>query len=259
MKWLKQLASLMILLSSNSFAKDLVQITSGSWEPFTGENLPEKGVFCHIVKLAFERAGIKVYFEFYPWVRAFHYGETGKRHGTIPWKSTAERAEKFYISQPIISYSYHFYHMKNQPIEWESYQDLKSYIIGATKGYNYGQTFQQAEKDGVLQVTRLVKNSSDFIRLIFNQRIQLFLGNRHVMEYTLNHYFNQEERARITFHSKAIDQDELHILLSKNHPQNQRRIALVDQQIQLMREKGEIQALIQQALENRQKDTLGSQ
>ena len=51
--------------------------------------------------------------------------------------------------------------------------------------------------------------------------------------------------------------DELYFVTSYDELAN--NVALVDQQIQLMREKGEIQALIQQALENRQKDTLGSQ
>ncbi|WP_018690909.1 substrate-binding periplasmic protein [Algicola sagamiensis] len=237
-----------ILFSQPIAAKEVIRIANGGWAPYTGEDLPDKGIFSYIVTEAFRRAGLEVEYEFFPWTRAYHYAKTGERDGTIPWKWAKERAQFFYFSEPIMSYSYNFYHLKEKTIQWEQLSDLKMYSIAATKGYNYGEDFHKAEREKIINVSRLVFELPDMLKLLINKRMDIIVASHHVAEFALYRNFTKEERALVTFDPKVLDTGGLRVLLSIKIPENKTRIKLLDEQIIKMRQQGEIKEIVQKKL-----------
>jgi hypothetical protein len=54
---------------------------------------------------------------------------------------------------------------KDHPIEWKEVADLKPLRVGGAIDYDYGQAFQQAERDGTLKVKRL-SNEEQGLRML---------------------------------------------------------------------------------------------
>lgn len=155
------LLTLFLLLLTVRLAQstETVSLTSGEWPPYLSEKLPDYGVASKIVTEAFWNVGIDVQYGFFPWNRSYRYAINGKDekgqiwHGTLVWIYTKDRSENFFYSDPVITDSKVFFHMKNKPLEWENLEDLRGKIIGGTLHTAYP-ALETAEKQGVITIER---------------------------------------------------------------------------------------------------------
>ncbi|MGQ7958464.1 substrate-binding periplasmic protein [Pseudomonas sp. SP16.1] len=225
-------------LASASAAESL-RLTNGEWPPYLGEKLPHHGVASRIVAEAFAQEGIEVRWEFHPWARSLKMAGKGERDGSAVWLYTTERERRFYISDPVLQSGYHLFHRKDHAFDWSRIEDLQGLRIAATRGYDYGTAFQQAEAAGQLRVSRLTSDEQG-LRQLLAGRIDLFPVDKVVGFDLLHQHFTAAERARLSFHSKPLRRDSLHLLLSREVPGNAERIERFNRGLAQLRNSGKV-------------------
>jgi polar amino acid transport system substrate-binding protein len=201
--------------------------------------LPHYGLASRIISTAFALEGIKVEFGFFPWLRAIHLAKLGAWQGTAVWRSTPEREQNFYLSEPVITSQYVFFHLNSLPFDWRDFPDLMPYRIGATLGYKYGATFTEMEQTGLLQVERVTTDKQNFQRLLHG-RIDLFPHNL-IVGYQQISQLPLQERSRITHHPKTFEPSGLSLLLSRTDPANTSLLDRFNRGLKKLKESGVIE------------------
>lgn len=230
---------LLIVVLGSVHAADRVRLTNGEWPPYLGEDLPHHGVASRIVAEAFALQNVEVQWEFHPWARSLKMAEQGTRDGSAVWLYNREREQRFHISDPVVESGYYLFHRKNRHFDWNSVEDLRGLRIAATRGYDYGEAFQQAEAAGEIDVVRLTGDEQG-LRQLLAGRIDLFPVDKVVGFDLLYQHFSAAERRLLSFHPVPLRSDSLHLLLSREVPGNAELMQRFNQGLARLRDSGKI-------------------
>lgn len=230
---------LLIVVLGSAHAADTVRLTNGEWPPYLGEDLPYHGVASRIVAEAFALQNVEVQWEFHPWARSLKMAEQGTRDGSAVWLYNHEREQRFHISDPVVESGYYLFHRKNRHFDWSSVEDLRGLRIAATRGYDYGDAFQQAEAAGEIDVVRLTGDEQG-LRQLLAGRIDLFPVDKVVGFDLLYQQFSAAERRLLSFHPVPLRSDSLHLLLSREVPGNAELMQRFNQGLARLRDSGKI-------------------
>ncbi|MDX1451841.1 MAG: transporter substrate-binding domain-containing protein [Oleiphilaceae bacterium] len=235
----------LFLVSTPTLAEKIV-LATGDWPPYVSEDLKHQGVTARIVREAFRLAGEDVEFQYYPWKRALILSEKGAVDGTFPWSLKPERAEDHLYSDPIGDYGYVIFHFKSKPFDWETIEDLKPYKIGGTNGYNYGNAFLTAAKNGDIRVEWAPSDDINW-QLLLKGRIDLFPSDREAGYTKLRELFLDEEVALVTHHPIPLKPlTPLHLLLPKSNPLSEQRLEQFNKGLAILKERGRYHALLKE-------------
>ncbi|MES2819844.1 MAG: transporter substrate-binding domain-containing protein [Pseudomonadota bacterium] len=232
------LLCLCLLYNSLLIAEEL-RLTNGEWAPYLGQQLPHQGIASRIVVEAFALEGIAVTWDFYPWARALRLAEGGQRDGTAVWLRSPAREANFFISEPVLDSGYYLFHRTDTSLDWTSVDDLQGLRIGAAIDYDYGEAFQQAERQGSLKVQRL-SSERQGLKMLLAKRIDLLPIDKVVAFDLLGHGFSSAERAQLTFHPLPLRSDSMHLLLSRKVAGNAERMARFNRGLAHLRDSGKL-------------------
>lgn len=226
-------------LSLGVQAKDTVRLTNGEWPPYLSERFLHFGLASRIVTEAFALEGVKVEYGFFPWARSLKLAQDGDWDGSVVWRGSEERAQKFYISDEVVPDKVVFFHLKRTPFDWKTVDGLQGVRIGATVSYQYGSDFDAADAAGKLQVER-APNDETNLRKLMGERFQVFPINVDVGYYMLRLQFKEDEVALVTHHPKPVTEAPLRLLLSKKVAGNEQLMALFNRGLKRLRDSGKI-------------------
>lgn len=142
-----------------------IEISTGEWPPFLGEDLPEQGVIARLIRDIFAQENISVQFTFLPWSRAMHDTVNGKYAATAIWMFQDDRAKNFLYSQAVLDEKFVFFHLKSVPFYWQALTDLQGMLVGGVSGYSYGPEFDTAVKNYVIGLDSVGSGEQNFRRL----------------------------------------------------------------------------------------------
>lgn len=165
--------------------QERVVMVSLEWPPYAGEALPGQGIFIDLARRAFERVGLILEVRFLPWERVVETAaEDPSVDGYLPEYYADELALRFLLSDPIGSGTLGFVERADNPIRWDSLDDLRTYAIGTVSGYLNGEAFDDYVRRGLLRVEPV---SGDVINLrkVAAGRIPLAVVDEKVLEYYL--------------------------------------------------------------------------
>ena len=202
------------LFSINTFAETL-KLTNGEWPPFLSKDLNHYGVASHIVEEAFKNKGDDVKYGFFPWKRAFSNAKDGDDWvGSVIWSHSEEREADFLYSAPVIISKQVFFYRKDLEFDWNTYDDLGNYKIGAAIGYFYGEEFQQAESSGLITVERTSIESSNFKKLAAS-RIDVVIAERDTGYEIMKQVLTAEQIESLDISQKEVASFTNHLVISK--------------------------------------------
>lgn len=230
-----------------STATQVVTLSNGEWPPFTSQSLVQQGFISEIVRQAFALQGYKVRYQFLPWARAYRYAESGQVDGTVVWTKTPHRLKTMLFSEPVFQHTYVFFYRVEDSFNWQDISDLRSFRIGGSEGYSYGNEFDQAVKRGELNVDYV---SSDILNLkkLQAKRIDLFPSDIQVGYYLLNQLFPALQAEQFKHHPKPIVEIETHVLFSKVDLSRGKLLqAAFNKGLQELRANGTYRKLVEQA------------
>ena len=207
-------------LSLNISAREKIRLTTGEWAPYISDSLENKGLFAQITVEAFATQGIDVELGFFPWQRVFQLSRSGEWDGTIAYAKTFEREKYYNYSDPVYTGKYVLFHLKNHPLKWQKYADLKLITIAATRGFGgMGQEFIEAEERQVIKVNRLASDVQSFNMLLLN-RVQAVASDAEVGYVLINKLFGTDKAKLFTHSDHLIQHAKYHLVLSKNLKNN---------------------------------------
>jgi polar amino acid transport system substrate-binding protein len=236
----------LIILSLQGVAGETIRITTGEWRPFISESLKHYGVYTHIITEAFALEGIKVEIGFFPWPRAEVYAQTGEWDAMATLVATPEREKIYYLSSVVYSSKRVFFHLKSYSFDWDTMDDLKGLDIGATKGYKYGDMFENAEKAGSISVQLVSRDLQNF-QMMLRGRIKIFPFTLEAGYFMLNDQFSSEVAGKITHHPKILQEADYHIMFPKSSNSSQRLVELFNKGLKQLKESGRYDQMLDDA------------
>ncbi len=238
---------LLVGLPVSGFAQDTITITTGEYPPYTSVKLHYLGAMSRIIKESFALAKIDVKFGFFPWARAMKLASAGKWDTSSGWLHTREREEHFFFSDPVVNIDIVFYHLKDFPFEWRTYDDLKDIKIGTTIGYSNGKMFDKAVQEGKLFVDPVRSDSLNFHKLL-KGRIKIFPVDLNVGRSLLKKEFSPDESELITYHPQPVNSAPLYLLFSKHVKKNAHLVEIFNQGLRQLRESGKYASFLEESL-----------
>ena len=236
------IAIIVMGLTLNVSATEIIRITNGEWPPYLSEKLPHHGFASHVVSEAFFSVSITVEYGFFPWKRSYKYALDGKDafdniwHGTVVWVFTEERAKDFLYSEPVVIDIEVLFHLKSSPLNWEIVDDLKGKKIGGTAHTVYP-LFEKAEKRGILTIIR-GGNYNLLFKNLLHHDLDAVPQVKHVARYFLNTSLTKEERSQITYSPTIIQERCYHLILSKNINDNEQLLKRFNEGLKKIRDNG---------------------
>jgi polar amino acid transport system substrate-binding protein len=227
-------------------AEEVVRLASGEWSPYQSKSLKYFGVASRIVTESFAESNLKVEYGYFPWKRSYKYAESGEWDGTFLWFDTPERRKLFYVSNPIIDIKYVFFHLKSFSFKWKTVDDLKGVKIGGTLEYNYGESFQKAEKEKKIQVYRVSTDKQNFKKML-SGRIQIFPNDLDAGLDILNKNFTPEEVKQFTYHPLPVKAAPHCLLLSKKNIRNKELLERFNKGLKTLQDNGKLDRYISES------------
>lgn len=252
--WLLACAGLSLSLLAQSAERldalaadpQLVLIGTGEWAPYIEQAHDDGGPLGRLVSTVFNRAGYRVQYFFYPWARNIYLLQKGQLDAVMPYICNSERQAFSLCSDNMVNSNLVIFHRQDKPFEWRELKDLEAYSIAVTKGYAYGEEFDQARATGRF---KLVGDSREDVgmRLLLAGRVYLHLQDRAVGYAILKRSFSAEQQRLLTDNSHTLSRNQLGLLLRKDSRGEHLR-QVFNAGLRQLRDNGELQRL-QQALE----------
>ncbi|KAF7772453.1 polar amino acid transport system substrate-binding protein [Pseudoalteromonas citrea] len=155
------------IVQSEPFTKR-VHITTGQWPPYIDQSKEHQGCVASLIKDVFALYDIETRFVFMPWERAYQDGMKPEFIGSAYWYFSEQRSEDYiYTKHAITQEVSRFYHLKSLPLKYQTYMDLKPYILLLNKGLTYPESLHKAiEKHNIrtIEATYTDKNFPLIIR-----------------------------------------------------------------------------------------------
>jgi polar amino acid transport system substrate-binding protein len=181
-------------LFSQANAEDL-DVIIGDWSPYIDRSLSNQGLISEIVIKSFEKVGINANLIYKPWKRVEL--DVDKRDSvSFGWIWNKEREDKWQFSNEIGISSSVFVARKDSNISWRTYEDLRPYQIGITRGYSHGSAFDDFKSQFMIQE---VSKDEHNLRKLLKKRIDLFAVDPMVGARLLRTKFSLEERNQLKF------------------------------------------------------------
>lgn len=199
-----------------------VQLSTGEWAPYTGEDLPSLGVATAIVSDVMRDIGYEPHYQFMSWPVALERAESSKTddeiRGSFPYIATEERQRKYYISDPVMHYeitAFYNKHANPDAAAIESVADLSGHQIVKIAGYDYPKSIREHISSDTVSASDL----DTAFRLIANN------DNKYIVVESIEvgSQLLEQKHPRLVEKIQAAPlrkKTSLHLLFSKNNPNN---------------------------------------
>jgi len=212
-----RVVALLFLITSMTIApaqdRELVVGTS-IWPPYVDPKLPGQGLAVSIVTAALERSGYRVVIKFEDWERTLSAAKAGETAVIAAAWYTPERERDFLFSEPYLTNEIKFLKRRGTPFSYQSLDDLKGLRIGVVYGYAYSPEFDRAAGFTRAPETHVVPNIVELL----SGSIGLMVGDERTLRYELARHFGKQRRD-LEFLPKPLASRELHLVVSRAHPQ----------------------------------------
>lgn len=149
-----------------------------------------RGRSIELIREASRRLGIRPVFVSQPFIRLFVSVREGVIDGIVDLYETPERAEHFYFSSgSATSESLFIYVRAHSGVRIGSVEDAKRYVVGAVRGYYYGETVDRQLQNELV----LVKDSKVLYRMLLEGRLDAAIGNSLAAEHYMGRQLDNAE------------------------------------------------------------------
>lgn len=214
--------------ASDTPARTALYIATDDWPPLIHQKFDVgSSPLLEIISESLTQSAFSPEFHFAPWSRAYANVRDGIWDASPGWSWNETRDQEVLYSDAVFPFYQVFFHLKSQPVEWETLEDLKTLRIGGTQDYNYGDDYQNAENSGEYKIERAPTDASGFKKLV-HARVDL-------------------QPAQITHHSRPLTALRgSHVIFSKS-PRGEESRNAFNQGLLALRETGRLDALLEKA------------
>lgn len=228
------------LLCQSALPRDLNVVHSGTWPPYSDQDLPEQGLAIDLVRTALTRAGYTMQLRTDSLDRILEGGKIGVYDVfATPWYS-AERNEYLAFSEPYLESRIRFVKQKGSKFAFTGLEDLKGVRIGVVRGYAYEDTFNESRQITKVDERNLIQN----LLKLTQGRIDLTLDDELVLRYELNRFL-PKSMEKLEFLDKPLAVRGIHIGVSRENPEHEKIIDDFNKSIAAMKKDGSYDRILQ--------------
>ena len=201
-----------------------MQLATGEWSPYTGEELPANGVASAIVSDVLRDIGYETQYKFMSWGVALERAASSETdneiRGSFPYIKTEDREKHFYYSDPIMNQELTaFYNAFTNPqgADINTAEHLGDFNLIQVDGYDYPGTIKKHIAPDAMRVSNIeaafdaIANSDINSRLIVIEAVEV--GNQTLEQ--------KQPKLRLYLRAAPLRATvNLHLLLSKKNPNN---------------------------------------
>ena len=207
------LVILMILSAAahRANAAERFTIVADSWPPYVFEEEGvTRGFDYEVARAVLAQLGYDAELQFIPWARCLWMVEHGKADAILDASATRERRQMMLFPEEKISDSSSvLFHLKGRHYRYSGLKDLTGLCVGTIRGYMYSKEIDEADwfvKEPVVDIEQNIGK-------LLGGRIDLFISNRHVGEYSIR---KAGAADRITFIPTPVSGGDLYLAFSRN-------------------------------------------
>ena len=238
-------AGTFMLASAALSAEPVALVTGDDYPPFTGTDLPNRGLATEIVEAAFARMGTDVSVDFKPWKRGFEDTKTGEYLGTFPYGKNDEREEIFVYSQPLYEVGMFFFTRQGEAIDYNENADLAGRRVCLPIGFNPVR-LQKLVDEGLISLDQPPDLEGCF-RMLQAGRTDLVRTNDFIGWSVIDSVF--QSRADFKMLEKPFRQSIEHLIVPKSNPDADATIAAFNQALRDLAEDGTLNEMLTRHLE----------
>ncbi|GAB5468961.1 MAG: ABC transporter substrate-binding protein [Rhodospirillales bacterium] len=215
-------ALLALLVSSPAWAADKVVVTTLDWPPYTGAALPKGGATTEVVRQVFDAIGVEVEVEILPWKRAISEAKNSEAAVAYFPGYHCRHVEGFVASEPIGSGPLGFAEHVDNPIAWESVDDLgeQKLKIGTVLGYANTDEFDEKAGTGWIRAIS-AKDDLTNLKKLLRQRLDAVVIDKLVLSYLIaTEPALKGSGAELRFNDKPLDEKTLFLCFTDNEAGN---------------------------------------
>ncbi len=249
MKQIKKLIflSFLIFLVINLFPQDVI-LSVDEYAPLIDSSIPGKGFITEIVVLSFEAEGITPVIRFRPWARIQRELSAGLCASFV-YIRNIEREENWLFSDEIFGSNTVLVTRKDKNIPViTSLEELKDYKIGISRGYSYGNDF-----DNYCDQLDILLDNTDFlnIRKILGGWIDIFPCDPYIAEKLISDNFSKEEQGQFKILEGIIfdEYEPFYLVIGKTHPEAELIIQIFNSGLSKITANGKKEEILSSALE----------
>lgn len=201
------------LIFSSTVMSDTLALSTLEWPPFSGAELPEKGIVVQIVKhaIAYDDHQLKV--TVVPWNRAIRMVEIGTQIGYFP--EYINPTNDYIFTDSLGQSTIVFLERKSNPIVWDLVADLNHYQLGVVKGYVNTPDIDAMIKDGSQKFEEAMNERQNILKLAAG-RIDIIIIDINVYQYLQRDPKIAKISHLLQVNNKVLDIKSLHVALANN-------------------------------------------
>lgn len=221
-------------------AERALTLTTITWSPYADPGLPGQGIAIEIVQTAFARAGYDTEVVFEETGRGIEGTEIGIYDVAAMLWSSEERARSLAFSEPYLTNEVRLIKRRDKPLRYQGPEDLKGLLVGVTRGYAYGEAFDQAP--GVVRVAQ--NHIVQGLLLLVAGRVDVVVGDKWALLYQL-HQFMPHSARDLEMLAEPVTTRGLRIAVARDDPEAERILADFEGALAAMREDGSREAIVE--------------
>lgn len=229
--------SILVTFSSTFAGAKQLELATVEYPPYYGAKLENRGFITEIIIAAFKHSGHNVDVKFMPWKRAFEGAKAGKYPGIFTMWYRKDREEHFAFSDPLPPNEIGFMARADSGIQFEKYEDLKSYKIGVVRGYANPKGFEEAG----LKTQEVSKDQLNISKL-FRKRVDLVLIDKITAQHIINTEYADKKEQFAWLGSVQVDPQ--HVGFSKKTPDYDQHLAAFNAGLRAITEDGTLKKIM---------------
>ena len=237
---MKKILFLLLLISFNNHAETL-QLVTGEFPPFVGQELKNGGTTSKIIKLIFTRMGMPIQINFKPWKRGYSETLNGQYLGTFPYTKNKEREQEVYFSDAMYNLKEYFFALRKANLNYAAPEDLTNLTICKPMGYNlFG--LKRLSENKMITLAR-PKSMIHCFKMLALGRVDLVMTNPIIGTHLIKETFtNPNDAIQL---EKSFVKIGHYLIIPKSNPQGKTIINQFNHTLKELKDQGIIE-LIQQ-------------
>jgi len=210
-----------VLFSRVIKTEQKIVIGACEWEPYTGENMPGKGLLSQISIEALKRAGYESEVIIYPWARAFEESKNGNIHALLGAGYSKERTAYFVYPDAIWTANVGFFTSSENNLnrKFSTIANLAPATVGVLNGSNYIEILDKVQGIKVEKAARVEFN----IKKVAYRRIDYLIEDKAAVEFFIKKEV-PELKGKVVFLNPPYKKEKIFLVFSRQEPNHKKLV-----------------------------------
>lgn len=227
-----------------------VQLATLDWQPYVGQDLPNKGYVYQLVEQIFAEQGLTVNIQFLPFARIISLAASGQIDGYFPEYMNEDNAKTFFYSNPYPGGDVGFIKLAESQMNVKTEKNMTNFTsfsnlqIGVVRGYINTAAFDSA---GYLAKQETGSDLLNLKKLLFG-RIDLAFIDPNVASYliatSVEPAFEQAKGSTYQFIDPGLEYKELFTCFPRGVKKSDRLLKAFNQGLQTLQQSGALNKIL---------------